>query len=623
MTTPSPRRRRAQTPRRLVRSAVVACALSFATESAAQQRASSASNNGNIRDFDAYVAKAMKDWKVPGVAIAIVRNDSVVFAKGYGVRKLGDPTPVDPRTVFAIGSASKAFTAAAVAMLVDDGKMKWDVPVTAYLPGFQMYDPYATRELSVRDALSHRSGLARGDYLWYGGGFDRGEILRRVRWLEPSWSFRSQFGYQNIMYLAAGQASAAASGRDWDTLIRERLFTPWGMRESYTSVRPLASLPNVAQPHTEIEDVVTVVPYKNIDNIGPAGSINSTVLDVAQWIRLQLGHGKFAGRQLISSGNFAQMHTPHTVIPLVPPWSLYTPEAHLLSYGMGWFLNDYRGKLAVHHGGNIDGMSALVAMLPEEKMGTVILTNMNGSMLPSVMMHRIFDDHLKVPPRDFSGEMLRKVEPLQKQQKEALARLEASRVPNTRPALALEKYAGTYSDSMYGDVTVRADNGKLRISYGVAFDGDLEHWHYDTFRAVWRNPLLGKSMVTFVVDGTAKVAEAKIQNLADFRRVADKADTTAAVQLSVTDLQKFVGKFGAKELPFNVEVQLVGGTLKMSVPGQPSYTLVPVTPTRFRVTGVGMPAGFFLDYTVDGGRVTSVKMEQPAPQPTVVLTPVA
>ena len=621
MTTRSPRRSREQTSRGLTRAAFAACALSVAAVGSAPAQMSSAPSS--IRNFDAYVAKAMKDWKVPGMAIAIVRNDSVVFAKGYGVRKLGDPTPVDAHSVFAIGSASKAFTAAAVAMLVDDGKMKWDVPVTTYLPGFQMYDSYVTRELTVRDALSHRSGLARGDLMWYGTAFDRGEILRRVRYLKPSWSFRSQFGYQNLMYLAAGQASAAASGRDWDTLIHERIFAPLGMRESYTSVGPLAPLPNVAQPHTEIENVVTVVPYKNIDNIAPAGSINSTVLDMAQWVRLQLGAGKFAGKQLISSGNFAQMHMPHAVIPLVPPWSLYTPEAHLLSYGLGWFLNDYKGKLAVHHGGNIDGMSALVAMLPEEKMGTVILTNMNGSQLPSVMMHRIFDDHLKAPPRDFSGEMLRKVEPLQKQQKDAIAKLEASRVPNTRPALALEKYAGTYSDSMYGDVTVRADNGKLRINYGAAFDGDLEHWHYDTFRAVWGNRALGKSMVTFVVDATAKVAEAKIENLADFRRVPDKADTTAAVQLSAADLQKFVGKFGAKELPFTVEVQLVSGTLKFSVPGQPSYTLVPVTPTRFRVTGEGMPAGFFLDFTIEGGRVTSVKMEHPAPRPTTILTPVA
>jgi CubicO group peptidase (beta-lactamase class C family) len=575
-----------------------------------------------LRDFDAYAAKAMKDWKVPGMAIAIVRNDSIVFAKGYGVRKLGDPTPVDPRTLFAIGSASKAFTAAGIAMLVDDGKMKWDEHIAAYLPGFQMFDPYVTRELTVRDVLSHRSGLARGDLMWYGAGYDRAQILQRVRHLKPTWSFRANFGYQNLMYLAGGEAAAAVSGKDWDTLIKERIFDPLGMRESFTSVRPLASQPNVAQPHAELEDVVTVVPYKNIDNIAPAGSINSSAMDMAQWVRLQLGGGKFAGKQLISTGNFTQLHTPHTVIRLEPPTFFGWPEAHLMSYGLGWFLNDYKGRLAVHHGGNIDGMSALVAMLPEEKMGAVILTNLNASPLPTVMAHRIFDDQLKLPPKDFSAELLAMYEPLQKRAKDAAAKVEAARVAGTRPSLSPDKYAGTYSDSMYGDAVVQEQNGKLTMRYGANFEGDLEHWHYDTFRAVWRNKMLGKSMVTFVVDGAAKVSEAKVENLADFKRAAAPADTTAGVRLTPAELQKFTGKFGARELPFTVEVQLVGDALKVTVPGQPSYSLVPVGPTRFRLTGQGMPDGFFLDYTLANGRVTTVKMEQPPPQPSVVLAPV-
>jgi|RhiMetdeSRZDD1v2_1073273.scaffolds.fasta_scaffold44283_2 CubicO group peptidase (beta-lactamase class C family) len=614
-------RRNARTLERLVRSTLGGTALAIvATGSLVAQKTSAPVN---LKDFDAYVAKAMKDWKVPGMAIAIVRNDSIVLAKGYGVRKLGEATPVDPHTIFAIGSASKAFTAAAVAMLVDDGKMKWDVPVTTYLPGFQMYDPYVTRELTVRDVLSHRSGLARGDLVWYASDYSRDEVLRRVRYLKPSWSFRSNFGYQNIMFLAGGQAAAAASGRDYDTLIKERIFTPLGMHESYTSVRPLAALPDVAQPYADLDGVVTWVPYANIDNIAPAGSINSNVLDMAQWVRLQLGGGKINGKQLISSGNLAQMHTPQMVIRNEPPWSIYFPEAHLQAYGMGWFLNDYKGKLAVHHGGNIDGMSSLVAMLPEEKLGVVVLTNMNGSLLPSVMVHRVFDDQLKLPPTDFSGEMRVKADALQKQAREALAKLEASRVPNTKPTLALDKYAGTYSDSMYGDVTVRLQNDKLAISYGGESDGELEHWHYDTFRAVWKNRLLGKSMVTFTIDGTPKVGSMNIENLADFRRVPGKADTTAAVTVALGDMQKFVGKFGAKEVPFTVDVQLIGTALKMSVPGQPSYTLVPVSPTRFRLAGDGVPAGFFVDYTLDGGRVKSVKLEQPAPQPTLVLTPVS
>ncbi len=489
----------------------------------------------DIRNFDAYAAKAMKDWKVPGMAIAIVRNDSVVFAKGYGVRKLGDPTPVDPHTVFAIGSSTKAFTSAAVAMLVDDGKMKWDVPITTYLPGFQMYDPYAARELTVRDALSHRSGLTRGDFMWYAADYARDEVLRRVRYLKPSWSFRSNFGYQNIMYLAAGQAAAAAYGRDWDTLIQERIFAPLGMKESSTSVRALPSLPNVAQPYAQIDSVVTYVPYANIDNIGPAGSINSTVLDMAQWLRLQLGEGKLGDKQVVSSANLGQTRTAQTVMKYELPWSLYFPEAHLMSYGMGWFLNDYKGHIVVHHGGNIDGMSSLVAMLPDEKIGAVILTNMNGSLLPFVMAHRIFDDQLKLPPTDFSAEMRIKTDSLEKRARDAASKVDAARVPNTRPTLALDKYAGTYTDSLYGDMAVRFDAGKLLLSYGGESDAELEHWHYDTFRVMWKNRLLGKPMVTFVVDGTPKVASMKLENIGEFVRVPTKADTKGDTTSKVPD----------------------------------------------------------------------------------------
>ena len=328
----------------LRRPLVTSAAALLASVSAARAQKPAAPD---LRSFDAYAAKAMKDWKVPGMAIAIVRNDSVVFAKGYGVRKVGDPTPVDPHTVFAIGSSTKAFTSAAVAMLIDDGKMKWDVPITTYLPGFQMYDPYASRELTVRDALSHRSGLARGDFMWYAADYSRDEVLHRVRYLKPSWSFRSNFGYQNIMYLAAGQAAAAASGRDWDTLIQERIFAPLGMGESSTSVRALPSLPNVAQPYAEIDGAVTFVPYANIDNIGPAGSINSTVLDMAQWLRLQLADGKFGGKQIVSSATLAQTHTAQTVMKYELPWNLYFPEAHLMSYGMGWFLKAAQWRTSV------------------------------------------------------------------------------------------------------------------------------------------------------------------------------------------------------------------------------------------------------------------------------------
>jgi CubicO group peptidase (beta-lactamase class C family) len=293
----------------------------------------SAQRPTDFRPFDAYAAQAMALWKVPGVAIAIVRNDSIIHSRGYGVRKLGAPEPVDVQTLFAIGSSSKAFTATALAMLVDEGKVRWNDKATLHLPGFQLYDSYATRDLTIRDLLSHRSGLSRGDLMWYGSAYSRDEILRRVRFLEPSWGFREQFGYQNIMYLAAGQVAARAAGMNWDDVIRTRIFQPLGMGASSTSITALAGLTNVAQPHAEFDDTVRVVPYRNIDNIGPAGSINSNVTDMAQWVRFNLAKGKAGGKQLVSDGNMNELWSAHTAMRVDGPFRVLYPDVHLMSYG--------------------------------------------------------------------------------------------------------------------------------------------------------------------------------------------------------------------------------------------------------------------------------------------------
>jgi CubicO group peptidase (beta-lactamase class C family) len=574
--------------------------------------------------YDAYVNAALATWKVPGVGIAIVRNDSLIYAKGYGLRELGKRDPVTERTLFAIGSASKAFTAAGIAMLVDEGKLRWDDAATKYLPNLQLFDPYATRELSIRDLLSHRSGLSRGDLLWYGSELDRDEILRRVRFLEPSWSFRSRFGYQNLMYLAAGQVNARVANTTWDDFITQRIFRPLGMTSSNTTTRALAGRPDVASPHAEIDDTVRVIPWRNIDNIAPAGSINSNVVDMAQWIRLQLGKGKYAGRQLITSAQIEEMHSPHTIIRQDAAFRMLFPGVNFFEYGLGWFLQDYRGKKVVQHGGNIDGMSALVTMIPEDNFGMVILTNMNGSTLPSVLMYKTFDLHLKAPPKDWSADRRKAYEGQVRQGREAQKRLEAQRVSGTKPSLPLAQYAGTYADSMYCDASVREESGKLVLTRGPAFVADLEHWHYDTFRANWRARNLGRAFVSFRLGATGKAEELAMElggAPTTFRRRPDVADTTAGVTLAAADLRKYVGNFQSAAPPVSVTVEEVGGRLRATVPGQPAYTMVPETATRFKLVGPNVPAGFFLAYTMDGNAVKSETLEQPAPRPPLTLTP--
>ncbi len=564
--------------------------------------------------FDDYVNKALRDWEVPGMAIAIVKDDKLMLAKGYGVRKIGEAAAVDERTLFAIGSASKAFTAAGIAMLVDEGKMKWDDPATKYLPSLQLFDPYATRELTVRDMLTHRSGLERGDLLWYGTEYDRDEILRRVRYLKPSWSMRSRFGYQNIMYLAAGQAVATVSGKSWDEFMRQRIFTPLGMTSSSTSINALKTETNVASPHAKFEEKVQPISWRKIDNIGPAGSINSNVVDMAQWVRLQLNQGSFKNERILSSGAVKEMHMPQTVMRLEGLSEKVHSQSHFMNYGLGWFLQDYRGRKIVHHGGNIDGMSALVAMMPEEKLGIVILTNMNGTSIPTAIMYRVFDAFLQAPQKDWSADLLKIVKAAQEQAGAVDKKMEADRVKGTNPSLELKKYVGTYTNEMYGDAKVSEQNGKLTVEYSPALTGELEHWHFDTFRATMRERHLGKAFVTFALNPAGKINELKmvVPNSADiaFKRAPEKVSDVAAVAMSEDELKKYVGKYEMKLPPLEISIEMLGGKLKSVVPGQPVGTLVPVSQNRFKIVVEGVPVEIFAEFQMADGRPKSMMLEQ-------------
>jgi CubicO group peptidase (beta-lactamase class C family) len=510
--------------RRTIRIAIGIASLSFPSIATAQQQ------KEPYPGFDAYVRSALTTWKVPGVSIAIVRNDSVIYAKGYGVREIGKPATVDERTLFAIGSSSKAFTSAAVAMLVDSAKVSLDARAATYLPGFQLFDPYASREITVRDLLSHRSGLARGELLWYGSDYDRDEILRRVRYLEPTWSFRSQFGYQNIMYLAAGQVVAKVTKAPWDDFIRQRIFQPLGMTSSSTSITALRGIEDVAAPHADVNDTVRAIPYRMIDNIGPAGSINSNAVDMAQWVRLHLADGKYNGKQVISKRLVDEMHSAQTVIRAEGAYKSMNPSAHLMAYGLGWFLSDYEGKYVVQHGGNIDGMTALIAMLPEEKFGMVILSNMNGSTLPTALMLKTFDLQLKRPAKDWSAQLRARFDSTMTQARAAQARATAQRVANTKPSLALADYAGTYADSMYGTLKVTESNGTLNFAFGPTWRGPLEHWHFDTFHLKLDTPVLGVVPVTFRLNAAGKVDDVQVNlaGLVTFKRVPDRPARPAA-----------------------------------------------------------------------------------------------
>jgi CubicO group peptidase (beta-lactamase class C family) len=490
--------------------------------------------------------------------------------------------------------------------------MRWDDQATRYLPDLQMFDPYVSKELTLRDLLTHRSGLARGDLMWYAGGYDRDEILRRVRFLRPTWSMRSRFGYQNIMYLAAGQAAAKVAGKSWDDLVRERIFVPLGMNESNTTTRALQGKTNVATPHADVNDTLHVVPWRNIDNIGPAGSINSNVFDMVKWVRFQLDGGKVNGKSLVAPSALAETHTAQMVIPVGADAKALNPYTHLEAYGMGWFLQDYRGRELDQHGGNIDGMSAMVAIMPEERIGMVILTNANGSPAPTLVLYRALDGLLGAPPRDWLAEQKKVYDKALAMAKDAEKKRIAARAPNTKPSLALEKYAGEYGDSLYGNVVFKMNDGKLTMNYGSGIEATLEHWHYDTFEAKSSAVLVGTLMTTFALGPDGKVKSVDVANFGTFERRPEKADTSKKVVLAGESISRLTGSYVSQVPALTVEVTSVDGGLRLSVPGQPTFTLLADSPTRFRMTGPpSMPAGFFAEFQIENGVAKSMTLIQP------------
>ncbi len=481
---------------RLGAACLVLGATTNATMSTAQATAKRAARVDPTAALDAYFAQAIGEWEVPGMSVAIVRGDSVVFARGYGVRELGKTGAVDDRTLFAIGSSSKAFTVALLGMLVDEGKIRWDDPVTKHLPEFQLADPWLTREVTVRDLVTHRVDVMRADAVWEGTSNSRAEIVRRARFLKPTATFRSRFDYNNIMFIAAGELAARKLGMSWDDAVRQRIFAPLGMASSNTSTHAFGENPNVATPHGTIDGTIRPIEWKNIDNAGPAGSINSSAREMAQWLRLQLAKGSIGGKQLVSAAQIAEMHMMQMPMRVSSEWSpvatspipaLMVPGTNFMGYGLGWFLQDYRGYKVVGHGGAIDGMRAQVAMIPSEKLGLVILTNLDqtSNNLPEALIFRIFDAYLGGAQRDWSADLRAKWLPT----REALVRSAAAK-PATpgKPSLPLEQYTGSYADSLLGEVRVSVENGKL-VAALPNFIADLEPWGYESFLGRQRNGL--------------------------------------------------------------------------------------------------------------------------------------
>ena len=461
-----------------------------------------------LSEIDNYANVVMQTWKGPGMAIAIVKDDRVAFAKGYGTRELGANAPVNADTVFAIASNSKAFTTASLAILVDEKKLNWDDKVSMYVPDFQMYDPWVTSELTIRDLVTHRVGLDTfsGDLLWYETTYKPDEILARLRHLKPVSSFRTRYGYQNLMFIAAGKVIEKVSGKTWCSFVTERILDPLNMRRTTCSVNNLPD--NAAWPHNESGGTLRKLHRGNVDGSYSAASLNSSVNDLSKWVRTQLGKGKFEGRQIFSETQAWQMHQPYMAQPISEAASRNNPTRHFSGVAMGWFVYDYHGRKIINHSGGLDGMLSYTVLIPEENVGFVILTNSEAPAF-GIMMNKIRDVFVGAPKRDWNAEAAAQAQRNKTAAEEAMKRVDETRISNTKPTLAMASYAGIYGDKLYGDVTVREENGKLVMRFlpSPNFVADLEHWHYDTFQIKWRPSVaynFPRGFVTFTLDKNGK-----------------------------------------------------------------------------------------------------------------------
>lgn len=478
-------------------------------------------------DMDAYVARSMKTFDVPGMGIAIVKDGKVVLAKGYGVKKMGEPAPVDENTLFGIGSNTKAFTTAALATLVDAGKISWDDRVYERLPGFEMYDPYVSHEMTIRDLLTHRSGmgLGEGDLLfWPHTTYTRAEIIYKLRFMKPQSSFRSRYAYDNLLYMTAGQIIPAVTGKSWEDYVREKILLPLGMKNTNLTTEDFKPGVDYATPHSKVDGKLQPIEPHALDNAAPAGSINSSAADMAKWMLLQLNHGKFTDHEgrLFSEASSNEMWSAQTILPLGKfPEPLKSLRPQFAAYGLGWGLRDYRGRKLVGHTGGVAGYVSRVMLVPGENLGVVILTNAEeGGAFESVLYH-VLDHYFGAPETDWIAAFHQADEQRNKNAEEEVARQSKNRAADSKSSLELAKYAGVYNDAWYGPATVRFENGQLvfTLDHTPSAVADLQHWQYDTFKAHWRDRQIEDAFVTFALKPDGSIDHFTMQAvspLADF-----------------------------------------------------------------------------------------------------------
>ena len=514
----------------------------------------------DFKKFRLFMNTEIKRWEVPGMGIGIYKDGKVLFTEGFGYRNLEKKLPVTPNTLFAIGSASKAFTTMDLQLLVDEGKIEWDKPVQTYLPDFELKDEVATARMTVRDLVCHRSGLPRHDGMWYGTSLTREEIYKRLLYLDFSADFRSTMQYNNLMYLTAGYLVGKLTNSSWEEFTRQRIFGPLGMTSSNCSVEISKKSDDYSLPYQRREGKVGEVPFRNIDNIGPAGSINSNVNDMLKWVTFHLNNGKVGDKQVVSEAGQKEVYT-QAMFMRQPMLSIQPDKQSQMVYGLGWFIETYRGHMVVHHGGAIDGFFFLNAFLPNDNVGVVVLSNLGGTPLVHLSMGYILDMMLGLDPvwEKLIPERFAEAKKDEAAAKDREKEEEAERVKDTKPSHPLADFAGEYEHPAYGVIKVELKDNALQGKH-FSFDFKLDHWHYDVFK-----PSDHLAKITFLsnlkgdIDQLSTVVEQAVAPIVFTRKASDAMKDP-----------KFLAQFqGAYEVRgMTITVTMKGNALFSEVAGQ-------------------------------------------------------
>lgn len=530
-----------------------------------------------LADLDQYINTNIKGWKIPGLAVGIVKNGKVIYAKGFGERDSTKHLPVTTKTQFAIGSCSKAFTTFLMGLLVDAGKLQFDKPVQNFMPTFKLADPITSYQITPRDLVTHRSGLPRHDLIWYNNtGLSRGDIVSKLPYLEAHNPLREKFEYNNLMFLTAGYLVEHLTSKSWEDNVSEKIFKPLGMNSSNFSIDALKQQEDHALPYQEDEkeNKVKEMSYRVITNMGPAGSINSNIEDMVKWVTVHLNHGKFNDQKLINGSTLDELHSPQITLG-----EGIRPEITAYAYAMGWFTDNYRGHRRVHHGGNIDGFTALVSLLPQDDIGIVILTNINATPFPEFLVRNISDRLLQLKTINWSEDALARNEKGRSLLKESEEKSKATRKANTKPSHILSDYVGEYYNPGYGSIKISMQGDKLEMSFNNIVT-PLEHWHYDVFNGIktGKDDTFDGFKLMFQSDIKGNIATIS----APFEPAVKNILFTKKADARLSDLnyiKNFVGEYDLNGTVLTVSLE--ADQLKLLVPGQPLYTLVPTVGNEF------------------------------------------